>query len=484
MIMQTFNQLCFPFYSSHSTPYPGYFMKKSFLYIFVYLLIILLGFLFALEDQFAIINLMLLLVCLCAYFVEPLFIIFLAVIFLPTNGIYGTEYNLLGVLSPLTTTQLFAFLYLIQNYQNLKKRCRRYNSSDFKGIQKISLYIVTAVAIFMIYSDLKNGLYNIYDIDIFLAFKRFIKSIFRFGLVILLIRLITNSKIYKTIDLSIAVSVVFLVVTALFSEQLIDYNLMAVNANELLVTGTVKRYSGFFGWGDVNSFGGLLVIYFAYLLIGLKYAETGKIKLFLIFIVLVGIIYTGSRTALLGLAAILVLALFLEKIPVKLLYIISIVLFCLIIATIPVLKNAFLLVLQRFDYAYTSSELDIHHKGSRIAKWIMYFDYMSKYPHIYFFGTDQEYWLNMGYCLQRRVPHNVYIWMLFQSGIVPVSILLISLAKLSKMAVKNIDYWYCLLPFLCISSFVSDILGYVFYFAMMLPVIYIKKADCGNIIRN
>jgi len=90
----------------------------------------------------------------------------------------------------------------------------------------------------------------------------------------------------------------------------------------------------------------------------------------------------------------------------------------------------------------------------------------------------------MGYCLQRRVPHNVYIWMLFQSGIVPVSILLISLAKLSKMAVKNIDYWYCLLPFLCISSFVSDILGYVFYFAMMLPVIYIKKADCGNIIRN
>jgi len=452
--------------------------NTSYLYLFLAFLVV--GFTLVQIERFDIINIIIILICLYSYSQAPYFLIFLTIVLLPTNGIYGTEYNFLGMFSPLTTTQFFSVLYLFNNYKRLyKQKTNIVFTKEFFSIRKIAISIILSIAIYMIYSDLKNGIMNIYDVDSFLAFKRLIKSILRFGFIILLIKLIHNIKIKSIIEFSISVGIVFLITSALLSEQLINYNLMAVNANEELESGVIFRFSGFFGWGDVNSLGGLLSIYLAFLAIKLKYTKNNLNQYLMMVFVLIGIVFTGSRTAITSIAVVLAIALLIErKLTFSLKNYIIGGIVMLILLSIPIIRNSIELIIDRFQYA--ESELDIKHSGSRIAKWLMYYQFMTEYQYIFVIGTYQEYWLNMGDgFVQRRVPHNLYIWMLFQAGIIPVYMIINSLIKLTKNSFKTRDFLYVIIPFIFISSYVSEF-GYAFYFVLILPLILIYKYEYNS----
>lgn len=449
---------------------------KSYILIFLYFLIAASFF----ADQELVVNIIMFGICLISLFYNPKFLIFLFVVLLPTNGIFSTEENLFEYFSLLTTSHFFVTIYLLFNY---KKILRISNTSDtnkdIRDIQNLSSLIIISLFLFLAYSDIKNGLFGIYDIDLNMGIRRLVKSIFRFLPLVLLIKLLVVEDIARIVKLGMLTGVIFLVITSFFTDQLMALNLLAKDISDIGYGnyGFVKRHSGFFGWGDVNSFGALLVIFLGYYFY--IYSRRANFLIFQTTLVLVfiAIIYTGSRTTFISLIAFFSIFAFTQKGTLKYKYLLLATVGVFTILLVPEFNYAFNSVIGRF--AYASQELDTRHTGTRIAKWLMYYYYMMDNTYIFLTGTFKEFWLDLSMenwrFFQRRVPHNLYIWMLFQSGFVPVTILIYSISKILIKAKRFLESFYLVLPFLMISMYVSD-WGYAYYFSLMLPIMYIEKA--------
>lgn len=439
-------------------------MERNLKYILIFLITIFCGAMLSMSGAFLILNLFFLIICLYAFMVDKNILILYYIILLPTNGLYSTEYNLLRIFNPTTTSQFFCFLAFFPIAKTVK---------NLNKYQKIAILIIVSIILYTTYTDFKNAYFKIYDMDVDTAIRRIPKTFFRYGTLIVLIMIVYKAKIKEVIEVSLKTGVVFLVITALLTNILIRYGFEAVSASELS-SGYIERYSGFFGIGDVNSLGGFLVITISYYLIKIKNKENIVSSFIVIIIAIAGIFYTASRTAFSGLIFVSGYYLLLNKNMLKSTALFAVLFLVIILVFDKQLED----ILWRFTFS--GSEMDVIHKGSRIWKWLEYIDYMTNYGYTFIHGTTKEFWLDFGRGFQqRRVAHNLYITMVFQAGIIPLSILILSYIKIIKLSLSN--HWVTMLftPLLFISMYISEH-GYIHYFLFYLPLIYYKNLSGSN----
>jgi len=426
--------------------------------IIVFILFIVFSIVFSSAGDFVLLNVFFIIICSVFLFFDKNLLILFYIVLLPTNGLYSTEHNILGLFSPLTTVNLFTFFAL---YSEAKK-----NYKPINEYQKIAILIILSIIIYTTYSEFKNAYYDIYDMNYDTAIRRVPKTIFRYGTLILLIITIYNGKIFKTVDLSIKIGAIFLVVSTIFTNTLIDMGFEAMAKSEF-ISGNIDRNSGFFGWGDANSLAGFLVILTAYFLVKYKFGNAEYFDYAAIVFCIVGIFVAGSRTAFVGLFFVGIYFLLAGQGKVKSLLIISFLLLFVLILLEQQLNDLL------FRFTLAGRELDVTDKSSRVWKWLEYIYYMYENKSTLIFGTTQDFWLNFGRGFyQRRVAHNLYITIVFQAGFLPLVILLYSYFK--TIALLKINHWLLLLfiPMFMISFYVSDY-GYLHYYVICLPLLFI-----------
>jgi|GEM_PF-6882093 len=411
-------------------------------------------------------NLIILISCCFFYLTNKQHIIFLFIVLLPTNGFFSTEHNILGLLSPTTISQLFALIVLFPEFRKEKT----------SGVSKIAAMFVLALFLFNVYYDFKNAYFSIYESNFEMAFKRLIKYIFRFGSIYLLIKAIDKKHFTELTLTAIHVGVILLVLSSVFTTQLADLGFLTTDASESTESNSsIIRTSGFFAFGDVNSLGGMLSCYLGFLLVLVPHSNKTGLLTTLMGISVIGLIYTGSRTAIAGFSIVLVFFLLTQfprlKTNKKFKWIIIMPTGMLLLFYI--FQDNFLLVLSRFTEA--NSETDASHTGSRIYKWAVYLEYIWNNPGVWLRGTSEELWLNLGFAYwQTRVPHNFYITVLFQCGTLLLMFFLYLWYKLVRIALKQTDLFLILIPIFAISFYVSD-WGYFQYFVIYLPLVNVLK---------
>jgi len=434
------------------------------------LIILLFVLLFGALQMYLFVNITLLLFCSLLLFWKPEVIVSLFVVLLPTNGLYSTEANIMGILGPVTITQLLAFLILFKERRNTSIKTQRHFH--------IAILFIIFLLLFNVVYEFRNAYYDIYDVTWTAALKRFIKYFFRFGTIYLLICALYKGKYLGVVLNGIHIGVVLLIFSSVFTIQLQDLKFLTTDASED-VAGffTIERKSGFFGAGDVNSLGGLLATYLGFLLI-ISYGEVKKTLLFfMLALTFIGVIYTGSRTAIISSTLVMILFLFLKN-PIRskgLNKTILLVLLAFSLSTVFFLFNDQTRILM-FRFQEAMFETNINNEGSRLFKWLYYLNDIASNPETLVIGTNHE--LTVIYSSgfkEQRVPHNFYISALFHSGIIILMIGFVAWFKLIRLSLNEKHLLLIALPTFAISFYVSD-WGYFQYFVLFLVLVpYILK---------
>lgn len=407
-------------------------------------------------------NVFLFLSCLFYYKFNPAVIISLAVILFPTNGFYSTEYNVFGLFGPVTITQLFSLVVLGKNFKN----------KISNEVVRIALLFVIVLFLYNVIYDFRNAFFNIYNLDWDTAIKRLIKHIFRFGTLYCLVIAIGKNNYKDLVINSLHLGILILIFSSVFTNQLSRLGFLVTDASEVLSSfEIINRKSGYFAFGDVNSLGGLLATYFGFIFTLYYFGKLSRSTLILIVPVLFGIIYTGSRTAIISLLLIVIIVLITKypgnKVEFKYLYV-GLLSFAIIIFSI-FLPQQVHLVFERFFTI--ESHADISNQGSRMYKWLYYLDFIFSNPKTLIIGTHQELYLNLGRNYwQARVPHNFYITVLFHSGIILLLLLFVAWIRTFKIALRHRIFLLIIIPTFLISINVSD-WGYFQYFIIFLPIV-------------
>jgi hypothetical protein len=389
-------------------------------------------------------------------------IIALYIILLPTNGLFSTENNLLGLLSPVTISQLFAFIVLISWYVNRR----------LSPLARISILIIIGLFLFNVIYDFKNAYFNIYDLTFDIAIKRFIKNLFRFSTLFLLVKLLDRGFLINVSIKALHIGIVFLILSSIFTEQFSDLGFLTTDASEEIdIRTAIVRRSGFFAFGDVNSLGGMLASYAGFLILWYNKQKGTTLFLILFLITLIGILYTGSRTALAGLVFVILATTLISwpnsnsffnfRIVVGALVLVAVIFF--------IFPSQIELFLSRFEEA--EQQFDISHEGTRVYKWIVHLEHLAQNPDIWLLGTNKVLMLDLGGGFtQARVPHNFYLTIAFQTGFFLLFFFVYIWFKLSVIIKNNTRLIIIAVPIFFISFYVSD-WGYFQYFALFLPIV-------------
>ncbi|NJK85300.1 MAG: hypothetical protein HC906_04370 [Bacteroidales bacterium] len=208
----------------------------------------------------------------------------------------------------------------------------------------------------------------------------------------------------------------------------------------------ITRFSGFFDKGDKNSLGVFLVMTIGFFLAKNEKEDKLLSLLPLIIVSIIGIVYTGSRTAFVSIFLVFMIFFFRNKEKNYTFWMfLSLILISAIIY--PLIESAFL------RFTTVTKELDSSTNASRIGKWVLYYEYMMNNPVIFLRGSSEVFFL-------RRAVHNFYLQVVYNSGLFFMIPILYQIIKISVLTVfsTNTRYFglYYLLPFLFISMYVSD----------------------------
>lgn len=413
---------------------------------------------------YVIANILFFIGCLLFYISNPSLLIFLFIVILPTNGFFSTENNLLGFFGPVTISEVFAFIVLLNNYVKV----------PLSKFTKISLLFIIALFTFNLIYDFRNAYFGIYDLNFDLAIKRLFKHFFRFGTLFLLVKSL-DRKLFLNITFSaVHTGVILLILSSIFSNQLAQMGFQTTDASEELSSLlTIERKSGFFAFGDVNSLGGFLTCYFGFLLVWFSWTKRFWLFFILLIFTIIGILYTGSRTAIISLAFITLIYFFI-RIPNRKFNQINKWKIILIVT------SAFLFVAFFFQtdvsavlfrFSESNSELDATFAGSRLYKWLFYLTYLIKTPESWLLGTREELWVQLGKeYWETRVPHNFYITIWFHSGIPLLIFFFYIWYKVINISIRYNTFILISLPIIAISFYVSD-WGYFLYFVLFITLL-------------
>ena len=400
-----------------------------------------------------------------AYTVRKEYVIFLFVFFLPFGPFVNTEHNLFGVIGVDEIISFAAILYFIETPPFSYKKCNKY--------QKLVIRLVIIIAFIEYYGIVKgvflgfSGEYlGLSDEGYRYIFKKLINFVLLYYPLLSLIKLIKIRNLEEITKVAVYASIILLVITAIFHTPLqeIGFHISDIVQGEVYGFESFTRKMGLYlVGGDENSFGAFCAIALGYYLAQAEKTSFNK-YLPVMFFALLGIFISGSRISMISLSLILLLyfnrnynnASNIKLVLLALLFFLS-------------FSSLIIPAFSRFYDKSTLEHLDPNELG-RVGKWIRYTDFMVAHPNTFIIGNLEE----IDY---KRVPHNCFVKIAYDTGLIFLLLFLIPLYKIFRASVKykNNDYMlYYLIPFVGVLMTLNSNRPGIFLFlfiAMNYPII-------------
>ena len=387
----------------------------------------------------SIINILFILICSLLFLRNRKLLYLIYIILLPTNGFISTEDNLFGVFHVLYIVNLFSTLGILVDWNSIKEKKKLVQFNHLE-IEKYAYYLILFVLLFLVLSEYRFYFLGKSIISFQLLLTRTIRYFVMFIPILLLVKLSFFYDYKQIIRMGFLVSISLIAVSIIFSDQLhkIGFatigNLFEANVWE----GEINRRAGFFcSLGDVNSAGGFLAIGYAFaLFLDTKYLDKFRKNVLLIILIL-GILATGSRTALVDAGIITLIFIFTTSI--RNLQKIIAVNIILILVAILFFGDYATSALNRFEVLEVGEgHLDRYRVHGRLGGWVLYLDYIFSNISVFLWGaTESVYKFEGGDILNERVAHNLYIQIIYFWGIFILLILIRILFLLLKAIFSN-----------------------------------------------
>ena len=409
--------------------FKNYISKEIFVAILIFMIL-----LFSSLGLYVFVNSMFLMVCFGILIWNRKFLLYLYVILLPTNGFISTEFNFLGVFHITYTINLFATIAIIMEWQSFSRNGRKILYKNL-GIERYAYFLALFAFLFLLLSEYRFFLLGKGDTSIFLLITRSIRYFVLFFPILMLIRLSGIFEYKQLIRNGFLFSLMILGLSMIFSDQLFELGLYTTGKFFLNpgLGGTVNRQAGFFCLlGDVNSAGGFLAVGYAFVLFLDKRYLLKTRRIALVVIIILAVLSTGSRTALVELAVISLLFVFTGSISSK--QKLAMISFILLLATFLYYEDYVQSVLDRFRVLKIGEgHLDKYSTHGRLGGWFFYLEYIFSNINRFLFGVTESVYKREGAdLLDERVAHNFYIQVIYLWGIFPFLILLHILYKYIK----------------------------------------------------
>ena len=389
------------------------------------------------------------------YSIDKRYIISFFVFNLPLLPLVSTDYKLFGIAGPQEIIYGFSMMTLFQ--LSLGNRTKL---NEFQKIAIKFVYFLLFFNVYVITKDILVGLDSEGDRGLFYIFKNFIRFFLYYYSLVLLIKVIYQKEVYNFIIIGMKLSLITLVLSMIFSKFLVYMGVgIGHRVDEEILADKGTRFVGLYGGGgDENSAGIFLAGVFGFFIA--LYEKTGNIKSYVVYLgfAVFGVLLTGSRTAFIALALIILIFLITNKSNVsRFAILIAIVFFYF------TFSKQVELVTERFLDDSAFAAVDPNQKG-RVGKWIIYIDWILNNPETLIYGNQSKIDYN-------RAPHNYFIIVLYQTGIIPLivlGILFISLLKKIRIYMNAgiLKSIYYIIPFplilLTVNSFGSSIYLWIY----------------------
>jgi hypothetical protein len=372
-------------------------------------------------------------------------LIALYIILLPTDGIFFAEYNIVGILNINVAINFFTTIVFLPEL---------FKKHKLIASQKIPIYIIYAYIFYLIFVNFKNAYIGLMSLE--QSINRSIYFFLEYLPLVALIKIIKKQDLTETIKYSFYFSSIFLTISALLSPYLINYG-FKIGAEQGLEIFSLNRYGGLYGKGDENSFG-----IFSAMIVGflLSIYENRKINYYEIIVFLsaiLGVLLSGSRAAIISLV---IVSLYYVKRNFSSGKSFKIIFFFGIISIL--LAPQIGKVLVRFETF--STQLETETSSNRIGKWILYVNHMFENPSIFLYGNEKIFSLTS--YETRRAAHNLYVQIVYDSGLLPFFLLIYGYLKYFLFSLKNkflLKPFYYLFPIFMETMSVSafSLLAYV-----------------------
>ena len=382
---------------------------------------------------------------------EMVFILFL--VSLTTNNLIPKENFFLGFIGVQQALGFISIFLLI----NEKRTIINSNKRALSIINNLLFFIV----LYVVYTTFKNAYFGIFGTNSFIAITRVINFPFLIYVSYLIINKTINIKIIA-FRASIA-AMIFLGITSVFSSFFI------VLGYYISIDGEkMDRYNGFTGNGDANTLALIMVIGFGMILNKILLDGWKKFYMIPLAISIITIGLTGSRSGLV-LLIFSVIIYFLSQKNIKKVFNGLFIFLIITLLSLPLLETN----LDRLVVA-KDEQSQIEGTSNRVGKWLFYTDYFSKNPESILFGADKE--LEVSWNGKFLVAHNIYIQILYNSGILILIYYILLLYK-SKVRRKYFhgNIYMMLIPLVIGTCFISDYGAIPFYLFTIVPFIKHKS---------
>ncbi len=413
-------------------------------------IVISLGF----AHQFLLVNIIFILICYYSYEKMPFLNIFLFVVFLSSNGMISTNYNLLGFFHVNRIINIFTILTLV--------RFPRTEDYKLDGFQKFAIILIIYIILSMIFKNVKAYAFGLTrsELSIDSVVKGAIKDMILGAALIFLTQRFHYKGVKETMILGIGVSVIFLSLSIVFSSQLAAMGFSTMDGYDSIDEISQMRKSGFFSLsgGDVNSAAGFFALALGILLM-LHEKHNIYINHYLIItFAVIGVLGTISRAGAISVVGV-ILVYFVSKDLLKP-RTIRTILFLAMVVFILYYLGMFNYLIERFQGI--EETIDSENDSGRWGGWLFYIKYTLSDVSTFLFGSTENIYnystnAQEGYF---RVAHNFYITALYNFGIFAPILLIFILFRLyksfAKLETKKIYFLFIFIPFFVTTMTTSD----------------------------
>ncbi len=377
--------------------------------------------------------------------------------FLPLSQIIPTGLNLGGIIGIDEVVQIAVIIFFI-----IHRTVRR----PFTQWQRLCVNILILIMFIEIYQIGKDILFGLIDKDIGYLINSIIKRATKYIPLILIINSLQIKKLQTYVFTGIVFSIVTIVLSSFFVDELINIRLLALDKILESEIG-FYRVAGLYGaGGDANSAAAFLVVAIGFFLAMYeKRIQTGT-SLVIISISVLGVLLTASRTSMISLGIVLLFFL-LRNHKSKNIWAIITASMIFIIALSPVINRS----VSRFKTESFYAAIDLEQTG-RIGKLKIYTKWLANNPETLLFGNQKKIKF-------RRAPHNYFIYLVYHVGGLFLIYFLYCVTKLIHFSLKEkngLFKLYAIFPFvfvlLTINSPGSGIFLWIF-----LPISYYMFED-------
>lgn len=398
-------------------------------------------------------------------------IIYFFLILLPSNDIFPNEvflFSFLG-LKQIMTASIIAFY--IKNHRRINiglKYVLMIGAN--KKVYDFLNSILIILAIYFSYTYFKNAFFGLHEFNFKIASLKSINmSVYLITCILALkagISILRTSEVNQILFISLMFMIIFTFLTPFL--QPLGFRFFEREGIENL-TGSIERYFGVIADGDSNTLSVYIVMAISICLLFFGFYKK-IVFLYLLFPLSILFSIAGSRTGFTALVFVLVIFFLFIKNQ----YSTSSKLYIgLLIPLIAIVSFPYLeLLLSRF--LDIGEQFDLETDSNRIGKWILYLNFFFENKMTLFSGAQKE--LLISWDEKYYAAHNVFITMIYNSGVVLALLFLFQFIKLIFYLVgkKGIEYLLIIFPAFILINTVSD-LGIIYSLLFFIFILMKNK---------